>query len=99
MSTPYASMKFWELRPNKTEGHEMMKLLDKVVLLARKWGTYARVREELQRYTDRELNDIGISRGDIGRIALEAAALVKPGAAHGDDRRPGLLRQRYSPYL
>ena len=80
----------------------MMKLLDQIALLARKWGTYLRVRRELETYTERELNDIGMTRADIGRIALEAAALVKPDPAkraREEDRRPALLRQRYSPYL
>jgi uncharacterized protein YjiS (DUF1127 family) len=80
----------------------MTKLLDQITLLARRWGTYVRVRHELEAYTDRELNDLGMSRADIGRIALEAASLVKPDAtkrAREEDRRPSLLRQRFSPYL
>ena len=80
----------------------MTKLLDQIALLARRWGTYVRVRHELEAYTDRELNDIGISRADITRISLEAASLVKPDASKrtgAEDRRPGLLRQRFSPYL
>ena len=80
----------------------MMKLLDQIALLARRWGTYLRVRQELEAYTERELNDIGIARGDITRIALEAASLVKADPskrANAEDRRPALLRQRYSPFL
>jgi uncharacterized protein YjiS (DUF1127 family) len=80
----------------------MTKLLDQIALLARRWGTYVRVRHELEAYSDRELNDIGMSRADIGRIALEAASLVKPDATkrtREEDRRPSLLRQRFSPYL
>ena len=34
---------------------------------------YARTFDELNRLTDRELNDIGIGRGDIREIALEEA--------------------------
>jgi hypothetical protein len=45
---------------------------------------------------------MGMSRSDIGRIALEAAPLVKPepksesGEGSG---RPALLRQRFTAYL
>lgn len=80
----------------------MMKLLEQIVLLARRWATYQRIRAELETYTERELNDMGMSRSDIGRIALEAAPLVKPepksesGEGSG---RPALLRQRFTAYL
>ena len=80
----------------------MTKLLDQIALLARRWGTYLRVRNELEAYSDRELNDIGISRADITRISLEAASLVQPEASErtpADDRRPALLRQRFSAHL
>jgi uncharacterized protein YjiS (DUF1127 family) len=76
---------------------EMMKLLQQIALLARRWATYKRIRAELESYTERELNDMGISRGDITRIALEAASLVKPEPKKTEeDRRPALLRQRYA---
>ncbi len=74
----------------------MMKLLDQIALHARRWATYQRVRAELETYSERELNDMGISRGDITRIALEAASLVKPQPQTGEERRPALLRQRYA---
>ena len=79
----------------------MTKLLNQIATLVRRWRTYLRVRNELEAYSERELNDIGISRGDITRIAREAASLAQPDATrrHADDRRPGLLRQRFSPYL
>lgn len=80
----------------------MMKLLEQIALLARRWATYQRVRAELETYTERELADMGMARADIGRIALEAASLVKPtpkAKATDEDRRPALLRQRYSAYL
>lgn len=35
--------------------------------------TIARVARELNGYTDRELNDIGLTRSDIPRVAREAA--------------------------
>jgi uncharacterized protein YjiS (DUF1127 family) len=74
----------------------MMKLLEQIALYARRWATYQRVRAELESYTERELNDMGISRGDITRISLEAASLVKPQPKAEEDRRPALLRQRYA---
>jgi uncharacterized protein YjiS (DUF1127 family) len=74
---------------------EMMKFLEQIALMARRWATYQRVRAELETYTERELNDMGISRGDITRISLEAASLVTPKAKTGEERRPALLRQRY----
>ena len=80
----------------------MMRLLEQIGLLARRWATYQRVRAELETYNERELNDMGMSRADIGRVALEAASLVKPDPtkrAHPEDRKPELLRQRYSPHL
>ena len=79
-----------------------MKLLEQIALLARRWATYLQIRRELETYTERELNDMGMSRADIGRIALEAASLVKADPtqrARSEDRRPALLRQRYSPHL
>jgi uncharacterized protein YjiS (DUF1127 family) len=75
---------------------DMMKLLQQIALLARRWATYQRVRAELETYTERELNDMGISRGDITRISLEAASLVKPQPQTEEERRPALLRQRYA---
>lgn len=78
----------------------MMKLLEQIALLARRWATYQRVRAELETYTERELNDMGMSRSDITRIALEAASLVKPQPkAATEQARPGLLRQRYASEL
>jgi len=80
---------------------KIMKLLEQITLLTRRWATYQRVRRELETYNERELNDMGMSRADIGRIALEAASLVKadPTKRAREDRRPALLRQRFSPYL
>jgi uncharacterized protein YjiS (DUF1127 family) len=75
---------------------EMMKLLERIALMARRWATYQRVRAELESYTERELNDMGIRRGDITRISLEAASLATPQPKTEDERRPALLRQRYA---
>ena len=74
----------------------MMKLLERIAVLARRWATYQRVRAELESYTERELNDMGMSRSDITRISLEAASLVKPKAKIEEEHRPPLLRQRYA---
>ena len=77
----------------------MKKLLDRIALLARRWATYQRVRAELETYTDRELNDMGMSRADIVRIALEAASLVKsqpkPTAEESAEESAALVRQRH----
>ena len=73
----------------------MKKLLDQIALLARRWATYQRVRAELETYTDRELSDMGMSRADIGRIALEAASLVKPQPKGTAEESAALLRQRH----
>lgn len=73
----------------------MKKLLDQIALLARRWATYQRVRAELETYTDRELSDMGMSRADIGRIALEAASLVKPQPKATAEESAALLRQRH----
>ncbi len=40
----------------------------------RRRAAFARVRQELNAYTDRELNDLGVARGDIDRLAREAAS-------------------------
>jgi uncharacterized protein YjiS (DUF1127 family) len=76
----------------------MIKLLEQIALYARRWATYQRVRAELESYTERELNDMGMSRSDITRISLEAASLVKPQprAKTEEEHRPALLRQRYA---
>lgn len=79
----------------------MKSLLQQICLLARRWAAYQRVRSELETYNERELNDMGISRADIGRIAREAAALVKPAArtAPAEAVRPAPLPQRHTAYL
>lgn len=56
-------------------------------LLARlqhRWAayrTYRRTLGELETLTDRELNDIGLSRWDIRRVARETAVLAHPARA------------------
>ena len=41
----------------------------------RRWRRYRDTVRELQNLSPRELNDLGINRGDIGRLAREAARL------------------------
>jgi uncharacterized protein YjiS (DUF1127 family) len=77
----------------------MTKLLEQIALMARRWGTFRRIRAELETYSERELNDMGMSRADIGRIALEAASLVKAQPETGEEHRPAPLRQRYATHL
>ena len=60
---------------------ETSRLGSLVASLEHRWATYQTYRatvEELQMLSDRELNDIGISRWDIRRIAREAADAAHP---------------------
>jgi uncharacterized protein YjiS (DUF1127 family) len=41
----------------------------------RRWRRYRETVRELESLSPRELNDLGIHRGDIGRLAREAARL------------------------
>ena len=41
----------------------------------RRWRRYRETVRELQGLSRRELNDLGIQRGDIGRLAREASRL------------------------
>lgn len=41
----------------------------------RRWRKYRETVRELQSLTTRELSDLGINRGDIGRLAREASQL------------------------
>lgn len=77
----------------------MIQLLERLGILTGRWATFLRVRRELETYSDRELNDMGLSRADIGRIALEAATLAHRDTAGTEEHRPAPLRQRYVPYL
>lgn len=55
-----------------------------VANMAQRWAayqTYRRTLAELETLNDRELNDIGLSRWDIRRVAREAAVLVYPAQA------------------
>jgi uncharacterized protein YjiS (DUF1127 family) len=46
----------------------------------RRWQRYRRTLGELELMTDRDLADLGISRHDIRRIALQAAGYRKFGS-------------------
>ena len=41
----------------------------------RRWRRYRDTLRELNSLTSRELDDLGITRGDIGRVAREAARM------------------------
>src|SRR4051812_29590169 len=51
------------------------------------WIGRARIRAELDSLSDRELADIGLSRGDIGRVIGESEAVVETAPA----RRPARI--------
>lgn len=48
-------------------------MLDNVVKNYRQWRNYRDTVDELNRLSNRDLNDLGISRADITSIAREAA--------------------------
>jgi len=50
-----------------------MYLVARLVRMLRVWRSYNENLRELNRLGDRELSDIGITRGDIQRIAWEGA--------------------------
>lgn len=71
-------------------------MLLSIIRFFQSWRRYAMAMDELSRLNDRELADIGITRGDIARLAWEhadqassarhAAQSVPPGAALSADR-------------
>jgi uncharacterized protein YjiS (DUF1127 family) len=48
-------------------------LLTNLIRFLQRWRRYNRSLRELSHLTDRELTDIGINRGDIPRVAWNAA--------------------------
>nr|WP_321457289.1 DUF1127 domain-containing protein [uncultured Cohaesibacter sp.] len=48
-------------------------MINTVVANYRQWRTYRETVDELSRLSNRDLSDLGISRGDISDIAREAA--------------------------
>lgn len=64
--------------------HETSRFGALMARLEHRWATYQTYRatlDELRTLSDRELDDIGISRWDIQRIAREAAAQAHPAQA------------------
>lgn len=59
-----------------------MQLLSYIDLTFRRWQRYGEVRRELATYTERELEDMGVRRGEIPNIARQAAALIQPASDH-----------------
>lgn len=51
-----------------------MNLINTVLEKLAVWRRYRGIVDELSRFTDNELNDIGINRADIGRIARECVS-------------------------
>jgi uncharacterized protein YjiS (DUF1127 family) len=50
-----------------------MRLLTTIATLLAQYHRYRATLDELKAYSDRELNDIGIGRGDLARVAWEEA--------------------------
>jgi uncharacterized protein YjiS (DUF1127 family) len=48
-------------------------LLDGLIARVARWREYRRTREELESLDSRSLADLGLTRGDIPRVAREAA--------------------------
>ena len=55
------------------EAHGIAGLLNRLRARGEEYARYVRTRDELAGLTDRELADIGLVRGDIDRIARQAA--------------------------
>ena len=51
----------------------MSNIVDKISSAVGQWRRYRDIVAELEAYSDRELDDIGIMRADIPRVAEEAA--------------------------
>ena len=51
----------------------MSNIVDRISAAVGQWRRYRDIVAELEAYSDRELEDIGISRGDIPRVATEAS--------------------------
>lgn len=63
----------------QTRARSTASFADGVVALLREWAeavarrtAYARTRDELSMLTDRELDDLGLTRWDIDRVARES---------------------------
>ena len=58
------------------EAHGIAGLVHRLRARGEEYARYVRTRDELAGLTDRELADIGLVRGDIERIARQAALNV-----------------------
>ena len=57
----------------RAEAHGIAGLVHRLRARGEEYARYVRTRDELAGLTDRELADIGLVRGDIERIARQAA--------------------------
>lgn len=68
-----------------------MNLLQTIGLVWTQYRTFRAVLSELESYSHGELNDLGIARGDISRIAYEEAerrVAALAASRHADERHP-----------
>ena len=70
-----------------------MNLLNETLRVWAMHREFRAVLAELQHYSDRELSELGIGRGDIARVAYEEAErrIVTPAAAAGSEPPVGRL--------
>jgi uncharacterized protein YjiS (DUF1127 family) len=68
---PYLDFRKQEILPCSERVNAM--ILSHLVGVYRQWRRYNQSLRELNRLGDRELTDIGISRGDIPRVAWETS--------------------------
>lgn len=57
-------------------GHEEPSLFERLVTRLKEQRRYRRTINELSALTDRELDDIGLTRGDIENVARRSARIV-----------------------
>jgi uncharacterized protein YjiS (DUF1127 family) len=62
-----------------------MRLLTTIATVLAQFHQYRVILDELEAYTDRELNDLGIGRGDLPRVAWEEAERRFPSPDHTTD--------------
>lgn len=70
-SKPYVSTRKQEILPCSERVNAMF--LSHLIGVYRQWRRYNQSLRELNRLGDRELADIGITRGDIPRVAWESS--------------------------
>lgn len=74
-----------------------MNLLKNILSVWAMHREFRAVLAELDGYSDRELNELGLARGDVARVAYEEAErrIVTPAPSHAD--APALPRQSSAP--